>query len=74
MSRRVLMMGAIAAVFIAAVILNLSLLDIITVPELRDSLGKSLMVIAVSTVAIVLMITITRIGRQPQDSNEQSKR
>jgi hypothetical protein len=69
-----MIMGAIAAVFMAAVIVNLSLLDIITVPELRDSLGKSLMVIAVTTVAIVLMITITRIGRQPQNPDQQPKR
>jgi hypothetical protein len=68
-----MIMGAIAAVFMAAVIVNLSLLDIITVPELRDSLGKSLMVIAVTTVAIVLMLTITRIGRQPQNPDQQPK-
>jgi hypothetical protein len=68
------MMGAVAAVFVSAVIMCLSLLDIITAPELRDSLGKSLTVIAVGTVAIVLMITITRMERSVQNPDEQRKR
>ena len=57
----------------AAVIINLSLLDVITVSQLRGSLGRSLMVIAVTTAAIVLMVTIMRLGRPPQDS-DQTKR
>jgi hypothetical protein len=66
-------MGAIAAVLVTAVTLILSLLDVITLPELRDSLGRTLMVIAVSTGAIVLMITISRIGRQPGSTNQPPK-
>jgi hypothetical protein len=73
MPRRALAIGGLAAIFVAAVIINLSLLDVITVSQLRGSLGRSLMVIAVTTAAIVLMVTIMRLGRPPQDS-DQSKR
>lgn len=73
MPRRALAIGGLAAIFVAAVIINLSLLDIITVSQLRGSLGRSLMVIAVTTAAIVLMVTIMRLGRPPQNS-DQTKR
>jgi hypothetical protein len=73
MPRRALAIGGLAAIVVAAVIINLSLLDVITVSQLRGSLGRSLMVIAVTTAAIVLMVTIMRLGRPPQDS-DQSKR
>ncbi len=73
MPRRALAIGGLAAIFVAAVIINLSLLDVITVSQLRGSLGRSLMVIAVTTAAIVLMVTIMRLGRPPQDS-DQTKR
>lgn len=73
MPRRALAIGGLAAIFVAAVIINLSLLDVITVSQLRGSLGRSLMVIAVTTAAIVLMVTIMRLGRPPQNS-DQTKR
>ena len=73
MPRRALAIGGLAAIFVAAVIINLSLLDVITVSQLRGSLGRSLMVIAVTTAAIVLMVTIMRLGRPPQNT-DQTKR
>jgi hypothetical protein len=73
MPRRALAIGGLAAIFVAAVFINLSLLDVITVSQLRGSLGRSLMVIAVTTAAIVLMVTIMRLGRPPQNS-DQTKR
>jgi hypothetical protein len=73
MPRRALAIGGLAAIFVAAVIINLSLLDVITLSQLRGSLGRSLMVIAVTTAAIVLMVTIMRLGRPPHDS-DPSKR
>ena len=73
MLRRILTIGAIAAVVIAAVIVNLTLLDVITIGELRETLGRSLSVVAVSTVAIVLMAALLRTGRGPVDRKHEAK-
>ena len=73
MSRRILTIGAIAAVLIATAIVNLSLLDIITMSELRETLGRSLSVVAVSTLAIVLVAAIFRIGRRSADREREAE-
>ena len=61
-SRRVLILGATTAVFGAALLVILSILDVITAEQLRDSLGKTLQVVAVSTGAVVVMLAIGRLG------------
>ena len=56
MWKRVLLFGAIAAIVVAAVISSLLVLDFVSAPELRDTLGKTLLVIGILTSAILLSI------------------
>jgi len=63
MGKRVLMFGAMSAVAVTAVIASLLVLDIVTAPELRDTLGKTLMVIGIATIAILLLIGAVKRGR-----------
>jgi hypothetical protein len=56
MWKRVLLFGTIAAIVVAAVISSLLVLDFVNAPELRDTLGKTLLVIGIFTSAILLSI------------------
>ena len=56
MVKRVLVFAAVAAIFVAAVISSLLVLDIITAPELRETLRKTLTVIGLITTAVLLSI------------------
>jgi hypothetical protein len=60
MSKRILTVSSTAAVLTAAILVNLSVLNVISVGELRDSLGQTLSVVAVSTAAILLISAIRR--------------
>jgi len=73
MPTRILMIGALTAVVITAVIVNLSVLDIISVGELRDALGRSLLVVAVSTLAIAVTAAILKSGRRRSDPPHESQ-
>ncbi len=64
MFRRVLSFAAGIAILIAALLVNLSLLDIITLQDLKTTLGKTVSVIAVSTIAIFLFIAVMKIGER----------
>ena len=66
MWKRVVMVGAMAAVVVAAVISSLLVLDVVTAPELRDTLGKTLLVIGIVTTAILLLIGAVKFGRGPR--------
>ena len=66
MWKRVLMVGAMAAVVVAAVISSLLVLDVVTAPELRDTLGKTLLVIGIVTTAILLLIGAVKVGLGPR--------
>jgi len=66
MWKRVLLFGAIAAIAVAAVISSLLVLDFVSAPELRDTLGKTLLVIAILTSAILLSIGAVNFGRGPR--------
>jgi hypothetical protein len=66
MWKRVLMVGAMAAVVAAAVISSLLVLDVVTAPELRDALGKTLLVIGIFTTAILLLIAAVKLGIGPR--------
>ncbi len=66
MGKRVLMFGAMSAVAVTAVIASLLVLDIVTAPELRDTLGKTLMVIGIVTIAILLLIGAVKLGMGSQ--------
>jgi hypothetical protein len=54
MWKRVLLFAVVAAIVVAAVISSLLVLDIITAPELRETLRKTLLVIGLITSAILL--------------------
>ena len=62
MGKRVLMVGAMAAIVAAAVIACLLVLDVVTAPELRDTLGKTLLVIGIITTATLLLIGALKLG------------
>jgi hypothetical protein len=62
MWQRVLMVGAMAAIVVVAGISSLLVLDVVTAPELRETLGKTLLVIGIFTTAILLLIGAVRFG------------
>ena len=64
MFRRVLTAAAGIAILISALLVNLALLDIITVQDLRTTLGKIVSVIVVSTIAVVLVMAVMKIGER----------
>ena len=64
MAKRILMVGAVIAVFVTALLVNLSVLDVIAIRDLREILGKTLSIVAVSTVAILLILAIVKIGQK----------
>ena len=66
MLKRVLMFGAMAAIVVAAVISSLLVLDVVTAPELRDTLGKTLLIIGIITAAMLLLIGAMKFGMRPQ--------
>jgi hypothetical protein len=64
MYTRVLMLGVGLAILASAVVINLAILDIITFADVRETLGKGLSVVAVSTIAVLLLLALGRIGRR----------
>jgi hypothetical protein len=66
MWKRVLMFGGMAAIVMAAAISILLVLDIVTAPELRDVLGKTLLVIGIITSAILLLIGAMSVATGPR--------
>jgi len=66
MWKRVLMFGAMAAIVVAAIISSLLVLDIVTAPELRDTLGKTLLVIGIITTASLLLLGAVKFGIGPR--------
>lgn len=60
MIRRSLLLGAAAVVFAVMVVLNLAILDVVSIDELQGSLGKIAGVVAVSTVALVSVALLVR--------------
>jgi hypothetical protein len=73
MSKRIVILGALAAVLICALVLNLSILDVITPRELSETLGRSLSVVAVSTAAIVIMVALLRSMRRSPDQHPDGR-
>jgi hypothetical protein len=62
MLRRILVWGAVLSIVVAALVVNLSILDVISRDLLKETLGKTLSVIAVSTVALVLVIVLVKVS------------
>ena len=64
-TKRIVTIGSLAAVLITALIVILSILDVVSGSEMRETLGKSLAVVGVSTLAVVLAAMILKAGRTP---------
>ena len=62
MLRRILVWGAVLSIVVAALVVNLSILDVIPRDLLKETLGKTLSIIAVSTVALVLVIVLVKVS------------
>jgi hypothetical protein len=62
MLRRILVLGAVLSIVVATLIVNLSILDVISRDLLKETLGKTLSIIAVSTVALVLIIVLVKVS------------
>ena len=60
--KRIVMIGSLAAVLITTLLVVLSILDVVSGSELREALGKSLAVVAVSTLAVMLAAMILKAG------------
>ncbi len=62
MLRHILILGAVLSIVVATLVVNLSILDVISRDLLKETLGKTLSVIAVSTVALVLVIVLVKVS------------
>lgn len=60
MLKKIVVIGVAIVVFACAVIINLAIFDLLSIDEVRASLGKILSVIGVSTAAIVLILVLAR--------------
>jgi hypothetical protein len=63
-SRRVLAFGAALGVVAATLLGILTIVDVISMDDLRESLGKTVLVIGVSTLAVVLVLALGRLGKE----------
>jgi uncharacterized membrane protein len=72
MFKRTLIFASVISVFTSAVIINLAILDLLSIQELKQSLGKILSVIGVSTVAILLILVLVRL-RTKRSSDRNSR-
>jgi hypothetical protein len=50
------------SIVVAALVVNLSILDVIPRDLLKETLGKTLSIIAVSTAALVLVIVLVKVS------------
>ena len=64
MFKQILIFGTVLVVFATALVINLSILDLLSIEELKQSLGKTVSVIAVSTAAILLIVGIVKLGER----------
>ncbi len=62
MWKRVLMFGVMAAIVVSAAISSLLVLDVVNAPELRDTLGKTLLIIGIITTGILLLLGAAKLG------------
>jgi len=62
MIQRTLVLGLAVVVFAAAVIANLAILDLITIAELKESLGKTASVIGVTVIATAVIIALAKLA------------
>jgi hypothetical protein len=66
MAKRIVIVGTIAAVFVAALIATLAALDVVAVRDLTETLGRTVLVIAIATGATVVVTALARSTGQPR--------
>jgi hypothetical protein len=64
-TKRIVTIGSLAAVLITALVVILFILDVVSGAAMRETLGRSLAVVGVSTLAVVLAAMILKAGRTP---------
>jgi hypothetical protein len=62
---RIVTIGSLVALLITALMVILSILELVSGSEMRETLGKSLAVVCVSTLTMVLAAMILKAGRTP---------
>lgn len=72
-TKRVVTIGSLAAVLITALMVILSILDVVSGSEMRETLGKSLAVVGVSTLAVVLGSMILKAGGTPSHDDRPAE-
>lgn len=70
-TKRIVTLGSLAAVLITAVLAILAILDLVSGSEMRATLGKSLAVVGVGTLAVVLSAMILKAGRESGNRRAQ---
>jgi len=61
MFKRILVLGAVIAIIVCALLINMYLLDWVKFSELSENLRKILAIIAVSTAAGLLIMTLVKV-------------
>jgi hypothetical protein len=62
MANRVLILGAVILIFAAALVVNLWIVDVVTLPALKESLGRIFSIVAVTTGATMAIIYLTKLA------------
>ena len=74
MSKRIVIFGAIAAVLVATLVATLAVLDVIAVKDLRETLGRTVLVIALTTGAAVVVTALAKTTLQPRHHADGDKK
>lgn len=74
MSRRIFAFSAAIVVLLTVAVVNLFVLDIVTLPESKEMLKRSVLVVATSTMALVVISALVRIGHRPTDRKPHTDR
>jgi hypothetical protein len=64
MFKQVLALGAVIAVIICALLINLYILDWMKFPELMENVRKLLAIIAISTVAALSILAVVKVSEK----------
>jgi hypothetical protein len=72
MLRRTLIFASVIVVFAITVIVNLAILDLLSIQEVKESLGKIFSIIVVSTTAILLILALVRIGAKSSSEGTET--
>lgn len=70
-TKRIVTLGSLAAVVITAVLAILAILDVVSGSQMRATLGRSLAVVGVGTLAVLVSAMILKAGRESGNRHEQ---